>query len=116
MKRILSWVLGLPAAILLIGFAVANRTFVDVSLDPFDRDNPSVYLHLPLWSVLMLGLFLGLVTGWILSWVRQGRWRRHARELRHENERLRIELTRLRADIEERAPGTAQDAGLIGTI
>jgi hypothetical protein len=55
-RRFLTWLIGLPTAILLVGFAVANRTWVDVSLDPFDRSNPSVYLHMPLWSVLVLGV------------------------------------------------------------
>jgi uncharacterized integral membrane protein len=115
-KRVISWVIGLPATILLIGFAVANRNWVDVSLDPFDRSNPSIYLHLPLWGVLVIGIFLGLVTGWIAAWIKQGRWRRHARELRHDNERLRVENTRLRAEIDERSPPVQQDTGLIGTI
>jgi uncharacterized integral membrane protein len=116
-KRLLGWIFGLPAAILLVGFAVANRRWVDVSLDPFDQNNPALYLHLPLWLVLVLGMFVGLVTGWIAAWINQGRWRRHARQVRHDNERLRMEMSQLRAEIEERnTAGIKQDANLIGTI
>jgi hypothetical protein len=114
-KRFLSWVFGLPAAIVLIGFAVANRNWVNVSLDPFDSSAPSVYLHMPLWAVLVLGIFLGLVTGWVAAWVNQGRWRRHARDLRHDNERLRTQLAGAQAELDQRNP-PVQDAGLISTI
>jgi hypothetical protein len=115
-KRFFSWVLGLPAAVLLIGFAIANRTWVDVSLDPFDSTNPSVYLHLPLWAVLVLGIFFGLVVGWVAAWINQGRWRRHARELRHDNERLRAENVQLQAKLDEHNLPLRQDQGLIGSI
>jgi uncharacterized integral membrane protein len=115
-KRFFSWVIGLPATILLIGFAVANRNWVEVSLDPFDRTNPSIYLHLPLWAVLVIGIFVGLVMGWIAAWINQGRWRRHARELRHDNERLRVENSRMQAEFDARNPPVQQDTSLIGTI
>jgi hypothetical protein len=109
-KRFLLWLIGLPAAILIIGFAIANRTVVDLSLDPFDRDNPAVVLRVPLWIVTILGLFIGVVTGWIAAWLKQGKWRKLARELRSENTRLRSENARLeeerspRHEIEDEAP------------
>ena len=113
MRRLLSWILGLPATLLLIGFAVANRNWVDVSLDPFSRDSASIYLRMPLWSVLVAGIFLGLVIGWIAAWINQGRWRRHARELRHNNEHLRVENARLQAEV-DRTAAPHQDTSLIG--
>jgi hypothetical protein len=115
-KRLLGWLFGAPAAFLLIAFAVANRNWVEVSLDPFDRSNPSLYLQLPLWVILVLGIFLGLVTGWIGAWIRQGRWRRHARDVRHDNERLRVEIARLRAELDERQAAFRPDVNLIGSI
>jgi hypothetical protein len=115
-KRLLGWLFGAPAALLLIAFAVANRNWVDVSLDPFDRSNPSLYLHLPLWGLLVLGIFLGLLTGWVGAWISQGRWRRHARDVRHDNERLRVEVARLRAELDERQASFKPDANLIGSI
>ncbi|MDP9138719.1 MAG: LapA family protein [Pseudomonadota bacterium] len=109
MKRFLAWIIGLPAAILIIGFAIANRNWVDVSLDPFDRVNPAVALHLPLWGVTVVGLFLGVVTGWIAAWLKQGKWRRLARELKAENSRLRsenvaLEQARPARDIADQGP------------
>lgn len=116
MRRLLGWLFGAPAALLLIAFAVANRHWVEVSLDPLGGSNPSLYLQLPLWTVLVLGIFLGLVTGWIGAWIGQGRWRRHAREVRHDNERLRVEIARLRAELDERQPALKPDVNLIGSI
>jgi hypothetical protein len=115
-KRILGWLLGAPAALILIAFAVANRNWVDVSLDPFDRTQPSLYVQMPLWGLLVLGIFLGLIAGWIGAWIGQGRWRRHARNVRHDNERLRVEIARLRAELDERQPSFKSDVNLIGSI
>jgi hypothetical protein len=109
-KRFLLWLIGLPATVLIIGFAIANRTVVDLSLDPFDSANPAVALRLPLWIVTILGLFLGVITGWIAAWLKQGKWRRLARELKSENSRLRSENARLEEqrstprDIQDQAP------------
>ncbi|MGH6873805.1 MAG: DUF1049 domain-containing protein, partial [Aestuariivirgaceae bacterium] len=65
---------------------------------------------------LVLGIFLGLVAGWIGAWVNQGRWRRHARALRHDNERLRMENQRLQVEIDEQTRPMQQDTGLIGSV
>ena len=57
--------------------------------------NPAFALHLPLWAVAILGLFIGVVAGWIAAWLKQGRWRRLARELKAENSVLKSENARL---------------------
>jgi len=82
MKQVISWVIGLPVAVVLIAFALANRSFVTISLDPLSSESPWFALSLPLWSVLFVGIFLGLVIGWIASWINQGKWRKAAREAR----------------------------------
>jgi hypothetical protein len=117
-KRILTWAIAVPAAILLVGFAVANRNWVDISFDPFDRDNPAIYLRLPLWGVLTLGIFIGILAGWINAWLGQRRWRRHARALRRENDRLQAENVRLEAERDPPRPAatSTQDTGLLGTF
>jgi len=81
-KQFLSWIIGLPIAILLIAFALANRSFVTVSLDPFSSTEPWFALSVPVWVVLFFGIFLGLIVGWIASWIGQGKWRKAAREAR----------------------------------
>lgn len=84
MKRFLSWVIGLPVALLLIFFALANRHFVVVSLDPLSREDPWASVSLPLWLVVFFAILCGLIAGWIGAWFNQRRWRRAAREARKE--------------------------------
>ena len=95
MKRFLAWAVGLPVAIVLVAFAIANRQFVRVSLDPLAPDDPWLSLELPLWALLFAGIFCGLVTGWMVAWFRQRRWRKAAREARHELERVRARNEKL---------------------
>jgi hypothetical protein len=38
--RLFFWIIGLPVAVVLIAFAVANRHFVVVSLDPLSQQDP----------------------------------------------------------------------------
>ena len=117
MKRFLTWVIGVPAAILLIGFAVANRSWVTISFDPFDRDDPAISLTMPLWGVLATGIFIGIVAGWVNAWINQRRWRRHAKSLRQENDRLASENMRLAAEKErETAQHLPPDTGLLGSL
>jgi hypothetical protein len=106
-KRFLAWLIGLPAAVLIIGFAIANRNWIDIAYDPFDRNQ---VISLPLWSATIIGLFLGVVTGWIGAWLKQGKWRRLARDLKAENNRLRSENVRL--EEAQRRPVAVQEQAL----
>ncbi len=94
MKQFVSWIIGLPAAILLIAFALANRTPVTVSFDPLSVDAPWFSLSLPVWVLLFAGIFLGLIIGWTGSWINQGKWRKAAREARSN---LDIEMEKKKA-------------------
>ncbi len=94
MKQIVSWVIGLPAAILLIAFALANRAPVTVSFDPLSSDAPWFALSLPVWVLLFAGIFLGLIIGWVGSWINQSKWRKAARQARSD---LDVELEKKKA-------------------
>lgn len=94
MKQIISWIIGLPAAIVLIAFALANRAPVKVSFDPLSADVPWFAMSVPLWVLLFAGIFLGLIIGWVGSWINQGKWRKAAREARSN---LDIELEKKKA-------------------
>ena len=80
MKRIIFWILGFPVAVVLIAFALANRSPVTISLDPVSPADPWFSISLPVWVVLFAGIFLGLVIGWIAAWFSQGKWRKAARK------------------------------------
>ena len=84
MKRLLSWLFGLPTLIILLLFALANRHSVRISLDPLTPETPWLALDMPLWMVLFAGILLGMLTGGMAAWVKQSKWRRQARRCRHE--------------------------------
>ena len=81
-RKIVNFAVLLPLAVILVIFAIANRHWVTVSFDPFNSNDPSLGIDLPLFVVILLAVIVGVLAGGIATWVRQGRWRRAAR--RHE--------------------------------
>ena len=106
MRRILRWVVGTPLVILAVSFAVANRRWVTLSLDPFSQDAPFAAIDMPLWLLLFVGVFIGILVGWGAAWLAHGIWRRAAREQRAEAAKLQQELAELRKG---QQPATTQD-------
>ncbi len=99
-KKIVSAVIGIPIAVLLILFAVANREPVTLSLDPFAPDTPALAVSMPLFVLVILALMLGVIVGGVADWLRQGRYRKEARSRRAEVRRLEAERERLREGID----------------
>ena len=99
MKRVLSWALGLPAAIVLIAFAVANRQYIVVSFDPLSVEAPWLTVSMPRWALLYGGIFIGLVAGGVAAWLKQGKWRKIARKARSELDNVRTENDRLKSQL-----------------
>ena len=96
MRRFFRWLVGAPIAIIVIAFAVANRRWVTLSLDPFSQDAPFAAIDMPLWLLLFVGGFIGLLVGWFGSWLAQGKWRKAARDSKAEVALLQRELADLR--------------------
>ena len=86
MKFLVILFIGIPAAIVLIALAVANRHTVPVSLDPTTTvdASPALVFSPPMWVLLFGVLVLGVVIGGIAAWASQHRYRREARRKRHE--------------------------------
>ena len=99
LQRILRWTIGLPIAIIVVSFAIANRLWITVSFDPFSRDAPFAAMDMPLWALFFCGVFFGLIAGWIACWVAQGKWRREARDTRRELARSQSEASELRREV-----------------
>lgn len=92
-KRLVGWFLLLPFAVLLVLFALANRQFVRVGLDPFGLQTsflPS--FDIPLFVVLYVTLLIGVLLGGLAVWFTQGRQRRERRQYRREAEKLGRQL------------------------
>lgn len=92
MRRVLRWLIGLPIFIIVMGFAVANRKWTQLSLDPFNEAAPKISLEMPLWLLLFVGIFIGVFAGWFFCWLAQGKYRRLARERARTISKLNSEL------------------------
>lgn len=88
-NRILLIVVLVPLAVIIIALAVANRGAVPFTLDPFNPGNPALTVEWPLFVYLFGVLALGMLIGSLATWLRQGRYRRDARERKKEVDKLR---------------------------
>lgn len=82
-------------AILLVTFALANRTVVGVQLLPPDLGALIGFdwsVTLPVWLIFLAGLLAGLVLGFVWEWLREHRQRAEASRGRREVKRLEREL------------------------
>jgi uncharacterized integral membrane protein len=95
LRRAWKYVLGVPAAIILLTLAVINRHSVRLVLDPFRPDEPVLSLVLPFYAYLIGMLVIGIVIGGLATWVTQARWRRTARRRAAEAQRWQSEADRL---------------------
>ncbi|MBB4305618.1 putative integral membrane protein [Rhodobium orientis] len=110
MKRLLWLLVAIPVGIVVVVVAVANRQLVTLSLDPFATDAPALVVTLPLYMYLFAALFVGLILGGVGAWMKQGRWRREARERRYEAVHWHKEADQLREEKERARPGPALPA------
>lgn len=94
-RKLVTILVLLPLAILLVTFAVANRQSVVVLFDPFNEAHPAHTVTLPLYVLSLILLVVGIVVGGVAAWLRQGKWRRAARQAEGEARALRAEIARL---------------------
>jgi uncharacterized integral membrane protein len=87
----------LPLAVILIALAVANRGPASFTMDPFNPGNPALSVQAPLFVLLFVALAIGLIAGGVATWLRQGRYRRLARQRAQEVEALRQAAIRVPA-------------------
>lgn len=98
MRRLLFWIILVPLAILVVLFAVANRQWVTVSLDPFSREAPAFAASLPLFLVILGSLAVGvLIGGMAVTWGKM-KWRMAAQRAERDMARLKDETERVKAD------------------
>ena len=88
-NRFMLIVVFVPLAVILIALAVANRDPVAFTLDPFNPGNPALTMTLPLFIFLFLALAIGMIVGSLATWIKQGRYRKLARQRNQEAEVLR---------------------------
>jgi uncharacterized integral membrane protein len=98
LRRLIRWIVGLPIAILVISFAVANRQWTRLSLDPFSSTSPVLSVEMPLWLLFIFGVFIGILIGWAGCWIAQSKHRKLARERGREISTLQSELQAQKLD------------------
>lgn len=81
MRRLLALVIGLPACIVIVALAVANRRPVPLSFDPFSATSTLV-VQVPLFAIVFAALIVGVILGGMAVWFGQHRFRREARQAR----------------------------------
>ncbi|BCG85904.1 hypothetical protein MesoLj113c_20140 [Mesorhizobium sp. 113-3-9] len=108
LNRFMLIVVFVPLAIILVALAVANRELVAFTLDPFNPGNPKLTLTLPLFIFLFLALAIGMIVGSLATWVKQGRYRKLARQRGVEAENLRQAISRTPSATPGPTHGSAQ--------
>jgi putative membrane protein len=101
MTRLVRLVLTLVGLVVIVAFAVANRTPVDVSFAPFP-----VLLELPVYGVFLFGLVLGGVLGGCAAWLGGHGHRRDARRMRNKVWALENQVAKL----QKRDPSASAEA------
>lgn len=98
MKSLLKAIILIPLVVAAVGFSVANRNAVSVSLDLFELGVfPWRTTPVPLYAALLAAMALGVALGGMMVWLSQGRHRRAARLERRCAGELRREVESLRA-------------------
>jgi uncharacterized integral membrane protein len=92
MRRFLAWIVLAPVAVIALLFAVANRRWVTVSLDPFSAEAPAYSIDLPMFLVIFAALILGVIIGGVSVWFSKRRWQLAAHRAEKEAARLKAEL------------------------
>jgi|SRR5882724_3790548 len=97
MRKFFSGLVLIPLGLIFVVFAVANRHLVTVSFDPFNSNDPSVAVTLPLFVVIILVAMAGVAAGGSATWFRQRHWRRAARQHEADARQARAQMADLRA-------------------
>ena len=92
MRKLVTAVILVPLGIVIVMFAVANRTTITLSFDPFDTVNPSFALQMPLYGLIFALVGLGVLVGGVAAWLKQHKWRSRARRAEAEARDLRSRL------------------------
>ncbi len=112
--KLLRLLLAVVGALFIVFFAIANREPVEVGFWP-----TPIRIDLPLYGVMLIGLFAGVILGGLAAWLASWRFRREAwqnkrrvlamdarERLRHEQEEL-AELERSRERRKQLAVGAS---------
>ena len=95
--KIVSWIAMVAIGLLVILFAISNRTLVTLDLWPLPTPEITVPFYLP----VLAASFAGFVGGAIVAWFSAGKIRRKARTARKKVSGLEKYLDKLKQQIED---------------
>lgn len=104
--RRLSWIITLPATLLIVVFVLSNRQVVEIDVWPLELS-----LAGPLYLVMLLSLLLGFTIGAAAMWVSAGASRKRARRAERQVRELEAEAARLRREVERSQAAEAPTSG-----
>jgi putative membrane protein len=90
--RVISGLIGAALALVVVAFAISNRTGVELSFWPL----PYV-ASLPTYILVLVPLVVGFLLGGFGAWASAFRWRRQARRAEAKQKELESELAGVRA-------------------
>lgn len=94
LKQIVSLIILIPVGVILIGFIIANRASVMLSLNPFESAGDNLTYHAPLFVWLFLFLALGIIIGGITVWFTQHRFRKALKDTQTELQGLKMAVAK----------------------
>ncbi len=103
--RFVGWIIAVPVALVVIAFAIANRTAVGVHFDPLPYK-----LDIPLWAAVIGALASGFIMGAFIRWLFDQRWRSEARQTRRHNRALEQEIFSMRQRLDQKATSSTEEA------
>jgi uncharacterized integral membrane protein len=103
-RKLVLALIFVPLGVVLVALAVVNRKPVELILDPFGGAEPGASLQAPFFLFLLGAFAFGLVVGGVATWLRQGKWRKTAREQRREADEWHTRADRLEKELEDLEP------------
>lgn len=100
--KILRWLFGAIALLVIVGLTIANRDSVRLSLDPIDGPQSAWSIEAPLFVVAYGALILGVLLGVTVEWMAQGKWRKSARTAKSEISTLTRDLQKVQEQLAAR--------------
>lgn len=95
MRRLIFWILLIPAVAAFGAFALNNRAQIALDLWPF-----GILIELPVYLALAISVVIGAVLGGMASWMSSGRARRKFKSSSYEGEVARRELLAAKTNTE----------------
>lgn len=97
MKRILSWIVMVPFALVVIVFSAVNRDLVTLNLWPLPNE-----ITVPVFTLVLAVFIFGFLWGGVVAWTSAGGQRRRARNAVWRAESAERELRSLNNRLKER--------------